>query len=130
MFDEVLTVLLGRVPAKTPATVAGWRAVALPEDVYPGLIPDQDSTASGILLEGLGQPEWQILDAFEDSSYQLKHLSTLAGTTGWAYTREPGNLTQNPTWDADHFTAHHLDQYTARCRTWLAEHRQRTPVPC
>ncbi|WP_352231338.1 gamma-glutamylcyclotransferase family protein [Actinomadura sp. NBRC 104412] len=51
-FPEVLFTLIDRVPDHEPATAEGWRVVTLPERVYPGLIPGQD-TARGYLLTGL-----------------------------------------------------------------------------
>ena len=38
MFPEVLEVLLGRTPEMAPAALDGWRAAALADRVYPGLV--------------------------------------------------------------------------------------------
>jgi hypothetical protein len=53
MFDEVLTALIGRLPNRTPAVAPGWRVIALPERVYPGLVQDAEAQAPGILIDGL-----------------------------------------------------------------------------
>src|SRR5882757_5454418 len=75
MFDEVLIALLGRIPTRTPAIAAGWRVIALPERVYPGLIQASgDADAPGVLIHGLTAAEWAVLDAFEDNAYQLRQL--------------------------------------------------------
>src|SRR3982074_2116547 len=73
LFPEVLQALLDRVPELIPASVAGWRVVALPGRVYPGLVLDSE-TATGFLIIDLATSEWQILDAFEDEQYELRRL--------------------------------------------------------
>src|SRR5712671_5682844 len=74
LFPEVLRALLDRLPNRVPASAPGWRVVALPGRVYPGLVRDTE-TATGLVLTDLGAHEWQILDTFEDELYDLRCLS-------------------------------------------------------
>ncbi|TLQ39375.1 gamma-glutamylcyclotransferase family protein [Streptomyces marianii] len=114
-FDVVLRALLGRVPQKTPAFVPGYRAAALEGRVYPGLVVGPPANlASGVLLTDLSDKEWRILDAFEDTRYELRELPLANGGRGWAYVW-PGGDVQASDWDAAEFEAQHLAAYAARC---------------
>ncbi|MGI5352297.1 gamma-glutamylcyclotransferase family protein [Streptomyces sp. CA-250714] len=118
-FRRILTALLGRVPAGTPATAPGWRTAALARRPYPGLVPAPGQTASGLLLSGLSPQEWRVLDDFEDDEYELVPLPVDSGTrkppgTAWAYIwAAPGDV-RPENWDADTFAERQLDQYAAR----------------
>ncbi|GAA2088427.1 hypothetical protein GCM10009801_52070 [Streptomyces albiaxialis] len=119
-FPRILTALLGRVPTGTPAVVSGWRAAALNDRPYPGLVEAPGGRASGLLLAGLTVREWRILDDFEDDEYDLRKLPLDGpqhdGTpgTGWAYTWESPDAIRPEDWDADAFASGLLDAYAAR----------------
>jgi gamma-glutamylcyclotransferase (GGCT)/AIG2-like uncharacterized protein YtfP len=113
-FDAVLDALLGRVPQRIPGTAPGWRAAALDGRLYPGLVAAPDANAPGLLLRDLSDEEWAILDAFEDDRYDLREISLASGGTGWAYIW-PDDHVQAEDWNAQHFEAHHLSAYAARC---------------
>src|SRR4029450_4584705 len=97
-FHEVLRELLGRVPELTEGTLADWRgapatgpapprlvraprgagpggATALTDRTYPGLIRAPGATASGVLITGLTDAEWQLLDRYEDDDYGIEQLT-------------------------------------------------------
>src|SRR6266487_644351 len=74
LFPEVMRVLLGRIPAGLPASVAGWRVAALPGRVYPALVPGE-TVAKGQLISDLTPADWRLLDAFEDDVYELRRLT-------------------------------------------------------
>ncbi|MCM2393632.1 gamma-glutamylcyclotransferase family protein [Streptomyces albipurpureus] len=112
--NDVLTALLGRIPARIPALAPGWRAAALESRVYPGLVPAPNATASGLLLTDLTPTEWRILDLFEDDRYDLREITLASGKTGWAYTW-PGGEVRAEDWNLHHFTTQHLTTYAARC---------------
>src|SRR6266542_5749833 len=84
LFPEVLRALLGRIPDNTAATVAGWRAAALPGLPYPGLVPGP-SSAVGRLLTGLTADEWRRLEVYEGDQYELRRLTLTDGRQSWAY---------------------------------------------
>ncbi|MEU3795775.1 gamma-glutamylcyclotransferase family protein [Streptomyces fructofermentans] len=114
-FDAVLTALLGRIPARAPASAPGWRAALLEGRVYPGLVVSTlGSTAPGALLTDLSNEEWRILDAFEDDRYELQEVTLSTGDRGWAYIWLDGEV-QPENWDAAVFEALHLPEYAARC---------------
>ncbi|MFD7505421.1 gamma-glutamylcyclotransferase family protein [Streptomyces sp. NPDC059850] len=114
-FDDVLEALLGRIPARTPASAPGWRAAALEGRVYPGLVVNAlGGAAAGMLLTGLSDEEWAILDAFEDRRYELLEIPLANGERGWAYIWQDGEVREED-WDAETFETQHLEEYAARC---------------
>ncbi|EGX60606.1 MULTISPECIES: gamma-glutamylcyclotransferase family protein [Streptomyces] len=113
-FGTVLEALLGRIPARVPASLSGWRAAALEGRVYPGLVSAPDVAADGMVLTDLRSREWKILDAFEDDRYELQALTLSSGTRGWAYVWPHGEV-RPENWDAVEFEALHLPEYAARC---------------
>ncbi|GAA1004152.1 gamma-glutamylcyclotransferase family protein [Streptomyces thermogriseus] len=118
---EVLEALLGRIPARTPASAPGWRAAALEGRVYPGLVADAlGGAATGLLLTDLSTEEWRILDAFEDDRYELRQVTLSTGDRGWAYIWPGGDVLPHD-WSVEDFRTRHLDAYAARCARIAAE---------
>ncbi|HEV7933056.1 MAG TPA: gamma-glutamylcyclotransferase family protein [Actinomadura sp.] len=123
-FPDVLIALIGRVPDHSPTAAKGWRTAALPERVYPGLTP-ADGTAGGYLLTGLTAEEWRVLDAFEDTVYELQRLDLTDGRHGWAYVCDPNAEVLSEDWSAEEFTREHLPAYVQRCAAWRQRYEAR-----
>lgn len=117
MLPEVLRVLLGRTPASGPASIAGWRVAALPERVYPALVPGE-AIAKGQIITDLTPPEWRLLDAFEDDVYELRRLTLTDGRHAWAYICADPTAASPEDWDIDTFERDHLAAYLKRCAAW------------
>ncbi|MEV7885128.1 gamma-glutamylcyclotransferase family protein [Streptomyces sp. NPDC002817] len=114
-FDAVLKALLGRIPEQVPAAAPGYRAAALVDRVYPGLVVSAiGGSASGVVLTDLRNAEWRILDAFEDEKYDLREVTLSTGAKGWAYIW-PGHDVCSEDWDSGAFEARHLSAYVERC---------------
>ncbi|GAA2435489.1 gamma-glutamylcyclotransferase family protein [Streptomyces macrosporus] len=112
-FPEVLRALLGRVPARTPADVAGWRAAPLEGRLYPGLVPAEE-TVTGLLLEDLTPAEWRVLDAFEGDEYDRRRLALTDGRHCCAYVWSAGRVLPG-TWSVEDFAERHLADFVLRC---------------
>ncbi|MGW1617217.1 gamma-glutamylcyclotransferase family protein [Streptomyces sp. NPDC002285] len=111
---RALKALLGRIPERVRAAAPGFRAAALVDRVYPGLVVSAvGGSASGVVLTDLSNEEWRILDAFEDEKYDLREVTLSTGATGWAYIW-PGGDVCSEDWDAAAFEAHHLPAYAER----------------
>jgi gamma-glutamylcyclotransferase (GGCT)/AIG2-like uncharacterized protein YtfP len=121
LFPEVMRVLLGRVPNTTPATLAGWRVAALPGRVYPALVR-AEALARGQLVTDLTPKEWQTLDAFEDTVYDLRRLTLTDGRDAWAYVCADHSDALPHDWDIHTFERDHLTDYLKRCGTWRQRH--------
>lgn len=111
-FPEVLQVLLGRVPARTPAVAAGWRVAALPDVVYPGLVPGA-GPAEGVVISDLTPREWRVIDAYEDGLYELRPLALDRGRRASAYVCHPGARVLAADWSAARFAAEQLASFVA-----------------
>jgi gamma-glutamylcyclotransferase (GGCT)/AIG2-like uncharacterized protein YtfP len=118
LFSDVMKVLIDRDPQRTPALVRGWRIVAIPGRVYPGLVPDGDSAATGHLVADLTQPEWRILDAFESDFYDLVSVTTQTGVDAWAYALPDIGRGLSQTWDSAAFERDSLQRYLVACGQW------------
>ncbi|KAF5936408.1 hypothetical protein HYC85_027537 [Camellia sinensis] len=67
--DEVVRVLLKRVPQSSPAILDGFHIFSIKECVYPAIIPVENKKVTGKVLLGITLPELDILDTFEDVEY-------------------------------------------------------------
>ena len=123
LFPDVLRALIDRDPHRVPATITGWRAIALPGRLYPGLIPDQAATATGHLLDDLTPAEWETLDAFEADIYTLARVHLDHGRPAWAYAcTDPAEFLPAALWSPAEFVRDHLPAYVERCAAWRRRH--------
>ena len=110
-----MRVLIDRDPHREPVTVTGWRVTALSDQVYPTLVPDPDTNATGDLLTDLTPNEWHALDAFENPDYQLARIHHATGHA-WAYAAT--DLLAPTPWERKTFSSEHLAAYLVRCAAW------------
>jgi gamma-glutamylcyclotransferase (GGCT)/AIG2-like uncharacterized protein YtfP len=118
-FPDVLRVLLGRIPHGSMVALAGWRAAALAERSYPGLVP-APATVRGQLLTGLTAGEAEILDEYESGPYDLRKLTLTDGRAAWAYVWTDASAVLAHDWSPAGFAADQLPDFVARCRGWLS----------
>lgn len=118
-FADVLTALIDRVPQTQAARVTGWRAAALADRSYPGLVA-ANGTATGLALAGLTNAEIQLIDDYESGPYVLRQLALDDGFTAWAYvwTDEAAVLAYD--WSMPRFADERLAVFVRQCRTWRA----------
>ncbi|MFD7136989.1 gamma-glutamylcyclotransferase family protein [Streptomyces sp. NPDC059894] len=119
-FEIVLSGLIGRVPQRQPTTTLGWRAAALEGRVYPGLVSAPGCEARGLLLTGMSEREWRVLDAFEDDRYDLQRIEVTCRSVAWGYVW-PGGEVKAEDWDAAEFQECHLQAYAGRCARIASE---------
>jgi gamma-glutamylcyclotransferase (GGCT)/AIG2-like uncharacterized protein YtfP len=118
-FPEVLAVLLDRMPAHTPGTVAGWRAAALAGRVYPGLVR-ASGEVTGMLITGLTPAELRLIDEYESGPYELQLLTLNDGRDGWTYAWTDHAVVLEDDWSPTAFAERHLAGFAANCRAWRA----------
>ncbi|KAH7835146.1 hypothetical protein Vadar_023281 [Vaccinium darrowii] len=70
--DEVVTVLLKRVPDSSPAILHGFHRFSIKGRVYPALLPVENKKVTGRVLSGITDPELDVLDTFEDVEYERR----------------------------------------------------------
>lgn len=67
--DEVVQVLLKRIPSSSPAVLPGYHRFSIKGRVYPAILPVENKNVVGRVLMGITNPELDILDIFEDVEY-------------------------------------------------------------
>lgn len=70
MAEEVVRVLLHRVPQSSPAILNGYHRFSIKGRVYPAILPVEVKKVTGKVLLGITVPELDILDTFEDVEYE------------------------------------------------------------
>ncbi|KAI3692327.1 hypothetical protein L6452_32141 [Arctium lappa] len=70
--DDVVRVLLHRVPQNSPSTLHGYHRFSVKGRVYPAILPVENKKVTGRVLLGITAPELDILDKFEDVEYEKK----------------------------------------------------------
>ncbi len=69
MEAAVLRAVLGRLPPRRPAVLAGFRRCRLHGAPWPGLVREEGALTRGLLLERLRPGDWRRLDRYEGPDY-------------------------------------------------------------
>ena len=67
--DDVVRVLLNRIPPSSTALLNGFHRFSIKGRVYPTILHIQNDRVIGKVLLGITDPELHILDEFEDVEY-------------------------------------------------------------
>ncbi|KAH7674656.1 Gamma-glutamyl cyclotransferase-like protein [Dioscorea alata] len=70
--DEVVRVLLKRVPLCSNATLIGFHRFSIKGRVYPAILPVENKKVTGKVLLGITDVELDVLDTFEDVEYERR----------------------------------------------------------
>ncbi|KAM0943240.1 putative gamma-glutamyl cyclotransferase [Dioscorea sansibarensis] len=68
--DEIVRVLLKRVPLCSNATLNGFHRFGIKGRVYPAILPVENKKVTGKVLLGITDLELDVLDTFEDVEYE------------------------------------------------------------
>ncbi|PIN23854.1 hypothetical protein CDL12_03422 [Handroanthus impetiginosus] len=68
--DDVVRVLLNRVPPSSPAVLPNYQRFSIKGRVYPAIVPAENKKVTGRVLLDITPPELHILDEFEDVEYE------------------------------------------------------------
>ncbi|MGI9317054.1 MAG: gamma-glutamylcyclotransferase family protein [bacterium] len=115
MDRDVLACVLGENPAARivtePGVFAGYRKVRLPHETYPILVPDADSSAEGILIDGLNKHELNRIVFFEGDEYELSpcsiHLPDGSGVDALFFDEGVMPPPRSEEWDLALWLQHH-----------------------
>ncbi|XP_058183887.1 AIG2-like protein D [Rhododendron vialii] len=72
--DEVVTVLLKRVPDSSPAILHDFHRFSIKGRIYPAILPVENKKVTGRVLSGITDPELDVLDTFEDVEYERRTI--------------------------------------------------------
>ncbi|GAV63647.1 AIG2 domain-containing protein [Cephalotus follicularis] len=115
--DDVVGVLLKRIPHSTPATLNGYHRFSIRERVYPAILPVDNKTVTGKVLLGITDSELDVLDTFEDVEYKRSTVEVSlmdssaklqAHTYVWSNTNDP-NLYGD--WDLEEWKQAHMKDF-------------------
>ncbi|XP_011625768.2 AIG2-like protein D isoform X2 [Amborella trichopoda] len=70
--EEVVQVLLKRVPPSSPALLNDFQRFSIKGRVYPAILPVDKKQVTGKVLLGISDYELYVLDTFEDVEYERK----------------------------------------------------------
>ncbi len=109
MCPEIMAEVCGCRVAGRPATLRGYRRLAVRDEEYPGLVEEEGAELEGVLYRWLPQSVWPRLDRFEGEEYQRKvvEVEPFEGrpASAFVYVTSPlfrHRLSDEP-WDFDHF---------------------------
>ncbi|CAH9062420.1 unnamed protein product [Cuscuta epithymum] len=116
--DDVVRVLLNRVPPSSPAALHHYQRFSIKGRVYPAILPAQRSKVDGRLLWGITLPELEILDKFEDVEYERRNVDVSlvdassevfqAYTYVWADAADPDLYGE---WDFEEWKDLHMEDF-------------------
>ncbi|DBB07818.1 TPA: hypothetical protein ACH3X3_009227 [Trebouxia sp. C0006] len=126
--EEIVKILLNRNPESHPATVKGYSRYRIRGRVYPAILPTTPSDElTGMVLCGLSEREFEILDEYEDEDYFRTKVTALEQDTGkevpadiyvW---KDSLRSELYGTWDYDEFRRLHLKEYMVMCEGFGAD---------
>ncbi|KAK8550626.1 hypothetical protein V6N13_119141 [Hibiscus sabdariffa] len=125
--DDVVRVLLNRVPPSSAALLNNFHRFSIKGRVYPAILPVQNSHVTGRVLLGLTDPELLILDEFEDVEYQRTsvEVSLLENSDKlqtqayvWSNTNDPNLYGE---WDFEEWKQLHKESFTKMTMGFMEE---------
>lgn len=75
MDDEVVNMLLKRVPSSSSAVLPDYHRYSIKGRDYPAILPVQKEKVNGKVLFGITDSELDVLDTFEDVEYERRSVS-------------------------------------------------------
>lgn len=130
MVPGVLEAVLGRVPSRIlGAKLYGFKRFALENCSYPGIRKHSGSVVEGVVLDGLGSREIEILDLFEEVGELYCRESVQVAVPGaedalecqvyLLLERFHGRL--DGEWELNGFLENHLQEFLHVCRSFRRE---------
>ncbi|KXZ48720.1 hypothetical protein GPECTOR_25g302 [Gonium pectorale] len=120
MADEVVRLLIKRVPASKPAVLKGYTRYKVKGQVFPAIVPSKDARVEGKVLLDLSDKELHVLDVYEAEEYYRATVTPVLedGTelTADVYVwkdQYSHNLNPEP-WSYDEWREKHLSAWVSR----------------
>ncbi|KAK7311818.1 hypothetical protein RJT34_10192 [Clitoria ternatea] len=125
--DEVVHVLLKRLPQTAPATLQNYHRFKIKDRVYPAILPIEAKKVTGRVLLGISGLELDILDDFEDVEYTRTPVEVLlrdnseklqVHTYVWS---NPNDPTLYSEWDFEEWKQVHLNDFVKMTDGFMQE---------
>ncbi|XP_068668550.1 uncharacterized protein [Aristolochia californica] len=135
MANEVVQVLLKRVPQSSFAILDGYHRFSIKGRVYPAIVPIENKQVPGKLLLELSDAELEVLDKFEDVEYErhtvevslMGSFETLpAQTYVWGNKDDPDLYGD---WDYEEWRRVHMEDFLKMTKDFVDELEQPEPKP-
>ncbi|KNA25318.1 hypothetical protein SOVF_007630 [Spinacia oleracea] len=125
--DEVVQVLLNRVPSSSPATLPDYNRFSIKGRVYPAILPVENKKVLGRVLTGVTNLELDILDIFEDVEYvrdsvEVTIVDNLEKLQAYAYVWDNKNdpdLYED--WDFEKWKVAHMKDFIEMTKEFVEE---------
>ncbi|GLC34994.1 hypothetical protein PLESTM_000262800 [Pleodorina starrii] len=121
MADEVVRVLIKRVPPSKPAALKGYTRYKVKGQVFPAIVPSTaEAKVEGKVLLDLSDKELEILDVYESEEYYRATVApvledgseTKADVYVW---KDQYSHALNPVpWSYEEWRSNHLDAWVSR----------------
>uniref|UniRef100_A0ACD5ZCH8 Uncharacterized protein n=1 Tax=Avena sativa TaxID=4498 RepID=A0ACD5ZCH8_AVESA len=117
MADEVVSAILNRVPASSPALLTDHHRFSVKGRVYPAILPVESKKVAGRVIMGISDAELVVLDAFEDYEYVRRRVqisladtaeTMLADTYIWSDAKDPDLYGE---WDFEEWKKLHMKDF-------------------
>ncbi|XP_071692188.1 AIG2-like protein D isoform X3 [Rutidosis leptorrhynchoides] len=125
--DNVVQLLLNRVPQTSPAILNDYHRFSIKGRVYPAIRPVENKQVTGRVLIGLSATELDILDDYEAEEYDKRVVNVSLLDTSevlQAYTYVWGNSTDPDLygeWDFEDFKESKLKDYVEMTKRYVEE---------
>ncbi|KAL7609891.1 hypothetical protein Lser_V15G10561 [Lactuca serriola] len=125
--DDVVQVLLNRIPQTSPAILNGYHRFSIKGRVYPAIIPVENKKVTGRVLFGLSASELYILDTYEDEEYDKRTVDVSLLDTSevlqayvyiWANSSDPDLYGE---WDFEEWKESKLEDYLKMTKSFVEE---------
>jgi len=119
MFDQVWERVVEGDYRKTEAKVSGFRRLRIYGEIYPGLVPGEE-TVDGIVYHDINTADLEKLDRFEADCYERITTEALGPDDVFIevelYQVSPDDrgILRNEDWDPERFAAAGLSEFLAR----------------
>ncbi|KAL3139669.1 hypothetical protein ABBQ38_003985 [Trebouxia sp. C0009 RCD-2024] len=126
--EEIVKILLRRNPDSYAATVQGYSRYRIKGRVYPAILPTLPSDElTGMVLCGLSEQEFEILDEYEDEDYYRTQTTAHRQDNGaevpadiYVWKDSLRDLLYG-LWDYEEFRRLHLKEYMVMCQGFGAD---------
>ncbi|GIL67020.1 hypothetical protein Vafri_20410 [Volvox africanus] len=128
MADEVVKVLIKRVPTSKPAALKGYTRYQVKGQVFPAIVPSTaESKVQGKVLMDLSDKELEVLDVYESEEYYratvmpiLEDGSEIQADV-YVWKDQYRHLLLDEEWSFEQFMREHHDDYLDMTRKFAEE---------
>jgi len=116
---EIQEMVIGRVPASSPAILKGYGCYFVRDATFPGIIRHEGGKVEGRVLSELTPEELQRLDAYEDDFYDRLEVEVVCQekrhlTMAYVVPGECESLLTSREWTREVFESEYLNDYLKR----------------